>query len=75
MTSPLLDTTDPRPVHFIGIAGAGMSALAELLTRRGVRVAGTDANPAGAPDLAALGVQVSLHDAALVEQARAVVYS
>ncbi|MBL0171429.1 MAG: UDP-N-acetylmuramate--L-alanine ligase [Gemmatimonadaceae bacterium] len=75
MISLLLDTTDSRPVHFIGIAGAGMSALAELLARRGVAVVGTDANPGGAPDLAALGIAVSAHDAALVAQARAVVYS
>lgn len=75
MTSILLDTTDARPVHFIGIAGAGMSGLAELLVRRGVRVSGTDANAAGAPDLTALGVTVSGHDAELVRNARAVVYS
>lgn len=71
----LLDRTDPRPVHFIGIAGAGMSALAELLARRGVRIQGTDANPAGAPDLARYGIAVAAHDAALVTGARAVVYS
>ena len=71
----LLDRTDPRPVHFIGIAGAGMSALAELLARRGVRIQGTDANPAGAPDLARYGIAVAAHDAALVAGARAVVYS
>jgi UDP-N-acetylmuramate-alanine ligase len=75
MTSPLLDASDARPVHFIGIAGAGMSALAELLKRRGINVAGTDANPGGAPDLAAMGIAVSAHDAALVANARAVVYS
>ena len=75
MTSPLLDATDPRPVHFIGIAGAGMSALAELLTHRGVAVVGTDANPGGAPDLLGLGIAVSAHDAELVGLARAVVYS
>jgi UDP-N-acetylmuramate--alanine ligase len=75
MISPLLDTTDPRPVHFIGIAGAGMSALAELLTRRGVAVAGTDSNPDGAPDLRALGIRVSAHDATMVQSAKAVVYS
>lgn len=75
MNSQLLNTTDARPVHFIGIAGAGMSALAELLKRRGVIVAGTDANPDGAPDLAALGIPVSAHDPGLVHQARAVVYS
>jgi UDP-N-acetylmuramate--alanine ligase len=71
----LLDVTDPRPVHFVGIAGAGMSGLAELFVRRGVAVQGTDANPLGAPDLVRLGVAVHAHDAALVSNARAVVYS
>jgi hypothetical protein len=32
----LLDGGDSRPVHFMGIAGAGMSALAELFRRRGM---------------------------------------
>ena len=32
----LLDPADPRPIHFVGIAGAGMSALAELFVLRGV---------------------------------------
>ncbi len=73
--STLLDTADDRPVHFIGIAGAGMSALAELLARRGVRVTGTDANPAGSPDLAALGVRVSAPNVEDVRASRAVVYS
>ena len=50
---PLIDPSDPRPVHFMGIAGAGMSALAELCTRRGATVTGCDQNPSGAPDLAA----------------------
>lgn len=71
----LVNPADSRPVHFIGIAGAGMSALAELLARRGVNITGTDANPAGAPDLALLGITVHAHDASLVRQARAVVYS
>ncbi len=68
-------SADTRPVHFVGIAGAGMSALAELLVRRGVAVQGTDANADGAPDLVKLGVAVSPHDAALVSGARALVYS
>lgn len=72
---PLLDPSDSRPLHFVGIAGAGMSGLAELLVRRGARVQGTDANPAGAPDLVAMGIPVHAHDAALVEGVRAVVYS
>ena len=71
----LVTTSDPRPVHFIGIAGAGMSALAELFVRRGAMVQGTDSNADGAPDLSALGVTVSAHNAAMVSGARAVVYS
>jgi UDP-N-acetylmuramate--alanine ligase len=74
-TGVLLSVSDSRPVHFIGIAGAGMSALAELLKRRGANVQGTDASTAGAPDLTRLGVLVSPHDANLVNAARAVVYS
>lgn len=71
---PLIDPSDPRPVHFMGAAGAGMSALAELLVRRGARVTGCDANPAGAPDLANLGVPVAAgHDPAHVQGARALV--
>jgi UDP-N-acetylmuramate--alanine ligase len=71
---PLIDPSDPRPVHFMGAAGAGMSALAELLVRRGARVTGCDANPAGAPDLAHLGVSVAPgHDPAHVQGARALV--
>lgn len=46
-------------MHFIGIAGAGMSALAELLARRGVAVTGCDSNPRAATvDLARLGIKV-----------------
>ncbi len=71
---PLLDANDPRPVHFVGIAGAGMSALAELFVKRGVVVTGCDASLAGADDLRALGVQLDLgHDPAHVAAARALV--
>jgi len=70
----LLDTTDQRPVHFVGIAGAGMSALAELFARRGVRVTGCDANPAGVDDLRALGITIERgHDPAHIEGVRALV--
>ena len=69
----LLDSTDTRPVHFVGIAGAGMSALAELFLRRGVPITGCDANPAGADDLRRLGVAVGPHDPAHAAAARAVV--
>lgn len=67
---------DVRPVHFVGIAGAGMSALAELFVRRGVAVTGSDMSPTGNADLDALGIAVHRgHDAAYVQGARAVVAS
>ena len=73
---PLIDQSDPRPVHFMGIAGAGMCALAELCQRRGVKVTGCDQNPSGAPDLAGLGINVSAgHGAAHVDGHRALVVS
>ncbi len=70
----LFEPSDPRPVHFIGIGGAGMSALALIAHRRGVHVTGCDADPAGAADVVALGVSVTRgHDPAHVAGARAVV--
>ena len=54
-----IDSSDPRPIHFVGIAGAGMRALAELLARRGVTVTGCDANPGSTGDLEALGIDVA----------------
>ena len=71
---PLFDPTDSRPLHFVGIAGAGMSALAELMARRGARVTGCDANAASVDDLKRLGVEVHQgHDPAHVDGARALV--
>ena len=72
----LFRAADARPVHFVGIAGAGMSALAELFVRRGVRVTGSDMSASGNADLEALGVTVHRgHDAMHVAGARAVVAS
>jgi len=59
MTMTRIDPNDPRPVHFVGIAGAGMRALAELLARRGIRVTGCDASPGSTRDLGALGIDVA----------------
>src|SRR3954467_9248951 len=70
---PLIDSSDARPIHFVGIAGAGMSALAQLFLRRGVRITGCDANPDGADDLRRLGVIVERHDPSHVDSARALV--
>lgn len=72
MISP--DKTDLRPVHFVGIAGAGMRALAELLARRGVVVTGCDASPAGTEYLEELGITVhTRHSPDHVEGAREVI--
>ena len=69
-----LDNSDSRPVHFVGIAGAGMRALAELLARRGVRVTGCDANPGSTDDLEELGIEVLTgHDPEHVRGAREVI--
>jgi UDP-N-acetylmuramate--alanine ligase len=71
---PLIDPADPRPIHFVGIAGAGMSALAELFVRRGARVTGCDANPGSTADLERLGITVvGRHDPEHAEGARALV--
>src|SRR3989441_13350852 len=72
----LFRTGDPRPIHLIGIAGAGMSALAMLARHRGVAITGCDSDTSGtgADDLTALGVPVwKGHDPSHVEGARAVV--
>ncbi len=70
----LFAPSESRPIHFVGIAGAGMSALAELLIRRGVAVTGCDSNPAAVEDLRRLGVNVaSGHDPTHVEGSRAVI--
>ena len=71
---PLIDPADDRPIHFMGIAGAGMSALAELLVRRGARVTGCDALGDATGDLERLGLSVAVgHDPAHATDVRAVV--
>lgn len=73
---PLLDPTDSRPLHFVGIAGAGMSGLAELFLRRGAAVTGCDLLAERAGDLLRLGATVqSGHDPAHLVGVRAVVVS
>jgi UDP-N-acetylmuramate--alanine ligase len=72
----LLDSQDTRPVHFVGIAGAGMRALAELFARRGVSVTGCDNNIESASDLADKGiVLLGKHEASHADSARAIVVS
>ena len=79
---PLFAPDDQRPVHMMGVAGAGMSGLALLARKRGVAVTGCDRDPdaAGgldtADDLRRAGVVVLAgHDAAHVSGARALVVS
>src|SRR5436189_5271202 len=69
----LFTTVDPRPIHFMGIAGAGMSGLALLAKEQGVAITGCDNDPTGAADLAADGVEIWRgHDPGHVAGARAV---
>jgi UDP-N-acetylmuramate--alanine ligase len=70
----LFNPADTRPIHFMGIGGAGMSALALIACRRGVAVTGCDTDPSGASDLGALGVRIhDGHDPSHCDGARAVV--
>src|SRR5947207_8909481 len=70
----LFTTVDPRPIHFMGIAGAGMSGLALLAREQGLAITGCDSDPTGAADLAASGVEIWRgHDPGHVAGARAVV--
>jgi UDP-N-acetylmuramate--alanine ligase len=65
---------DTRPIHFVGISGAGMSGLAELFVRRGMTVTGCDSNPSNAPDLERLGIHViEGHDPSHVEGAAEII--
>jgi UDP-N-acetylmuramate--alanine ligase len=64
-------------VHFIGIGGAGMSAIAKVLLERGVTVSGSDLKGSRAMTvLAALGAAVHLgHDRSNIGDADVVVVS
>ena len=66
-----------RHIHFVGIGGAGMSGIAEVLLNLGYTVSGSDAAESGATRrLARLGAMVSLgHAPEQIEGADAVVTS
>lgn len=60
--------------HFVGVAGSGMRALAELYARRGIRVTGCDLHPETAGELEEFGVTVLAgHSAMHVEGATEVI--
>ena len=71
MAEGLLDLSVPRRVHVVGVGGAGMSAIAEVLAAMGHDVTGSDLKPsAGLERLEALGVAVTVgHAAANLGQA------
>ncbi|MBR5908411.1 MAG: UDP-N-acetylmuramate--L-alanine ligase [Schwartzia sp.] len=66
-----------RNIHFIGVGGAGMSALARILLDQGYQVSGSDQKMSDvAKQLAARGAKIfEGHDAANVKGADAVVVS
>lgn len=69
---------EAQKVHFIAIGGYGMSGLATVLLRTGIRVSGSDVARSTRTDkLRALGAQVFIgpHDARYIEGADLVVYS
>ena len=66
-----------KRVHFVGIGGAGMSGIAEVLVTQGYAVSGSDlADSAATRRLARLGATIALgHSAANIANADAVVVS
>ena len=66
-----------KQIHFVGVGGAGMSGIAEILHNLGYVVSGSDQSASPTTQrLAALGVRVAVgHDAANIAGAEAVVTS
>jgi UDP-N-acetylmuramate--alanine ligase len=66
-----------RRVHFVGVGGAGMSAIAKVLLEMGSVISGSDLKRSrAAAMLEAVGVKLHIgHDSRLVENADAVVVS
>src|SRR5947199_93575 len=66
-----------KHIHFVGVGGAGMSGIAEILHNLGYAVSGSDqSDSATTKRLATLGIRVHIgHDAANIEGAEAVVTS
>jgi len=75
MQADLRTLAQRGPIHFVGICGAGMSALAEIALRLGARVTGCDARPTeSAEHLRRLGAEIwQGHDPSHVEGVGAVV--
>ena len=68
--------SDSRPLHFVGVGGAGMSALAMVALSRGIPVSGSDLDVSGCGDLLAKGARIFAgHAWEHVGDARALVVS
>lgn len=67
----------PHALHFIGIGGVGMSAIAQIIHQRGGKVTGSDqATSATVARLQALGIPIAVgHDAGNLGDAQAIVTS
>ncbi len=67
----------PDALHFIGIGGVGMSAIAQIIHQRGGKVTGSDqATSATVARLQALGIPITVgHDAANLGDTQAIVTS
>ena len=64
-------------VHFVGIGGAGMSGIAEILQKGGYSISGSDLRSSSVTErLSSLGIRIEVgHDANHVGRADVVVYS
>jgi UDP-N-acetylmuramate--alanine ligase len=72
----LFDPADARPLHFVGIGGAGVSALALAARRRGVPVTGGDQVGDALADLEAAGAETYIGvDISRVAGTRALVHT
>ena len=66
-----------RTIHFVGIGGAGMCGIAEVLANQGYRISGSDIKASTVTErLSSLGMQIYIgHEAGNVAEADVVVYS
>ena len=73
----MINLTDYRNIHCIGIGGVGVSAIAEILLSRGYKVSGSDMKASDITErLAEKGIKVFIgHARENVEEADLIVYS
>ena len=70
------DWSQPGRAHLVGVAGAGMRALAEVLLGRGWHVSGSDPCATGIAGLQSRGLQLfDRHDAANLHDSAVVIHS